>query len=265
MEFRGAGMGVIRTDKWLIDSYHKPIKICEKIRMHFNDASAADIYDYLISHGMYHPIRNGDIVVDKLQKNKVWKIVQDENLQLQKAWDGPNIPIFIFPSAANNRILNQDFNGKSGLAFKDKLFLFIADTNTEMEIRALLTHEYNHVCRLSKYKKNEEDYVLLDTIILEGIAENAVRERFGDRLLARWTSYYSNDKIKHMWSNVIFPNRNISKSDREHQNILYGLRSHPKMLGYCVGFYLVKKYMEATNKSCKDLLNIETNTIAQLD
>ena len=46
-------MGVIRTDKWLHDSYHKPIEICEKLKVHFEGALAFEIYDYLILHGMY--------------------------------------------------------------------------------------------------------------------------------------------------------------------------------------------------------------------
>lgn len=261
---RGDEMGVIRTDKWLHDSYHQPIEICEKLIGHFSDALAPEIYDYLNQHGMYQPFRNEFEAVKKLQKNNVWEIVEEENLRLQKVWEGPNIPIFIFPSDKNNRKLQQDFNGKSGLAFKDKLFLFISEENMEMEILALFTHEYNHVCRLTMYPKNEEDYVLLDTIILEGLAENAVREQLGEEFLANWTSYYSNEELKKMWNNLVLPNRNILKSDRKHQNLLYGLRLYPKMLGYCVGYYLVKNYIEATNKTSKDLLNIKTANIAQI-
>ncbi|WP_312473148.1 DUF2268 domain-containing protein [Neobacillus sp.] len=257
-------MGVIRTDEWLHDSYHEPIEICEKLKVHFKGALASEIYEYLTLHGMYHPLRNGNEEVKKLQINKVWEIVEEEKLRLQEVWVGPNIPIFIFPSDKNNRKLKQDFNGKSGLAFKDKLFLFISEDNTEKEIRALFTHEYNHVCRLSKFQKNEEDYVLLDTIILEGLAENAVRERMGDEFLATWTSYYSNEELNKMWKNIVLPNKNVLKNDLKHQNILYGLRFYPKMLGYCVGYYLVKNYLEATNKKSKDLLNIHTDTITQI-
>ena len=257
-------MGVIRTDRWLRDSYHQPIEICEKLKIHFEGALAFEIYDYLTLHGMYQPLSNGNGVVKKLQKNKVWEIVQEEQLRLQKIWDGPNIPIFIFPSDKNNRELIKDFNGKSGLAFKDKLFLFISEDNVEKEIRALFTHEYNHVCRLSKFDKNEEDYVLLDTIILEGLAENAVREELGEEFSALWTSYYSSEELEKMWHNLVFPNRNILKSELKHQSILYGLRLFPKMLGYCVGYYLVKNYMEATNKTNKDLLDIKSENIAYI-
>lgn len=254
----------MRTDQWLHDSYHQPLEICKKLTIYFEDASPFEIYDYLIFHGMYQPLRNGKEVVNTLQNNKAWEIIQEEQLRLQKAWSGPNIPIFIFPSDKNNRQINQNFNGKSGLAFKDKLFLFISENNMEKEIKALFTHEYNHVCRLSSFQKNEADYVLLDTIILEGLAENAVRERLGEELLATWTSYYSDDQLGEMWNQFVFPNRNILKSDLTHEKILYGGRSYPKMLGYCVGYYLVKNYIEATNKTSKDLLHIKTENIAYM-
>lgn len=257
-------MGVIRTDKWLQDSYHQPIEICEKLKEHFNGALAYEIYDHLTQHGMYQPFKNGHEVVYQLQNNKVWEIVQEEKQRLQKGWEGPNIPIFIFPSDKYNRKLKQDYNGKSGLAFKDKLFLFLSEDNTEKELRALITHEYNHVCRLSKFQKREEDYVLLDSIILEGLAENAVRERLGEEFLASWTSYYSSEELKKMWKSLVLPNRNIPKNDHKHQSLFYGLRSYPKMVGYCVGYYLVKNYIEATNKKGKDLLTIQTEHIAQL-
>ncbi|WP_369010262.1 DUF2268 domain-containing putative Zn-dependent protease [Oceanobacillus alkalisoli] len=54
------------------------------------------------------------------------------------------MPIFIFPSDRSN----TEINGKSGLSFHDKLFLFISGETSLTEIKALLTHEYYHVCRL---------------------------------------------------------------------------------------------------------------------
>ncbi len=251
-------MSVMRTDRWLSDLYDDPVKICEKIKIHFDGASASEIYDYLTFHGMYTPQKTGSFAVKKLKENKVWDIVQDEKMKLQKIWEGPRIPVFIFPSDTTNEILNQEFRGKSGLAFKDKLFLFVSEENNEAEIRSLFTHEYNHACRLSKYHKDEEEYVLLDTIILEGMAENAVRERFGAEFMSNWTSYYSNEELKKIWRRFVYPNRSTLKVSAKHQDIMYGLRSYPKMAGYCVGYYLVNQYMESKGLSSKDLLSIHS-------
>ncbi len=259
-------MSVIKTDQWLLDSYYNPKDICEKLKGYFSKASAAEIYEYLKMHGMYRPLRQGMEQVRALQKNKAWEIVQKDYLALQKSWGGPDIPIFIFPSDVTNRKIQRDFNGKSGLAFKDKLFLFFTEQNTEKEIKAVLTHEYNHVCRLAKFRKSEDYYVLLDTIILEGLAENAVRERFGSDYLASWTSYYTDEELEKMWTVLLHPNKNVKKTDRKHMELLYGLRrSYPKMLGYCVGYYLVKKYMEEKKVSSKELFALPTHIIAGVE
>src|SRR5699024_5274797 len=238
-------MTVIRTDLWLLEQYDNPIEICEKLTGYFKDASAAEIYGHLTLHGMYRqPCDPGMNLMEKLWNKNIWEMVQHEEQQLKKIWKGPDVPIFIFPSDSNNRKLRQDFNGKSGISFHDKLFLFISERNEENEIRALLTHEYNHICRLSKYDKNEKDYVLIDSIILEGLAENAVNERIGEQFVSNWISYYPKEKLELMRKNIVWPNKNISINDHKHHHILYGSGAYPKMAGYCVGYYLVKKHME---------------------
>ncbi|SDC37043.1 Uncharacterized protein YjaZ [Terribacillus halophilus] len=251
-------MSVIRTDEWLFREYEDPVGMCEKLTEHFADASAAEIYDYFVRHGMYRPLKKRSKQLD----DKVWKVVQQDEDFLRKEWESPDIPIYIFPSDEQNKWLRKQLGGKSGLAFRDKLFLFISPANAEEEIKALFTHEYNHVCRLNRFDKKEEMYTLLDTIVLEGIAENAVRERFGEELTARWASSYSEKKIGKMWSDYILPNQELLPKDQEFQAILFGQRKYPRMLGYCIGYHVVKRYMERHGISSKELLSVEASVIA---
>jgi len=258
-------LGVISTDKWLLDHYDDPIKICKKLEGLFPGADDAEIYHHLMVNGMYQtPLKNGKQLIRYLQKKKVWSYVQKEFTHLKSNWEGPDIPIFIFPSDMNNRRLKQENNGKSGLAFADKLFLIISDETSKNEAKALLIHEYNHVCRLQKYKKKERDYVLLDSIILEGLAEQAVHEKLGEDHVASWCKYYSDKMLEKWWKTKLYPNSNIPKSDRSHRNFLYGLRLEPKMLGYSVGYYLVQKYAKENNLKSKELMTLSSEEIAQL-
>jgi len=254
---RGVGMSVIRTDQWLLEAYDRPIEICGKLRDLFDGAYASEIYDYLLLHGMDSPDTAGNDRIVKLQRNHVWEIVQNEAQILQEMWKGPDIPIFIFPSDISNETMRIEFNGKSGLSFKDKLFLFLSEENKEAEIKALFTHEYNHVCRLTYYPKHENDYTLFDTIILEGMAENAVRERFGEECLSSWTSLYTDKELLNMWEQLIVPNRSILKTNHNHHELVYGSPLSPKMAGYAVGYFLVKKYMKINQCTSKDLLSAE--------
>lgn len=254
----GIGLSVIRTDKWLVEAYDRPLEICGNLSGLFNGADASMIYDYLLLHGMYTPFTNGEKRIKRLQEKDVWGMVQQEAQFLRDMWEGPDIPIFIFPSDHTNEIIMKEFNGRSGLAFKDKLFLFLSEENEEEEIKSLLTHEYNHVCRLYHYPLQEDSYTLLDTIILEGLAEHAVRERYGEDYLAAWTSLYPDEKVREMWETCFEPNRTILKSDRKHHQLLYGSSLGHKMAGYAVGYYLVKAYMERHRFTTKELLSTES-------
>lgn len=256
-------MSVIRTDKWLLNCYEKPVELCKKITNYFEGVSAAEIYDYFALHGMYrHPVKKGLTFVENLQKNNVWEIVKDEEHQLQTQWKGPEVPIFVLPANTTERNLKKEYNGKSGLAFNDKLFLFVSETNTKDEIKALFTHEYHHVCRLANYKKDEKDFELLDTIIMEGLAEYAVRERLGEELTAAWTTLYSEQNLERMWRRIILPYIYVPTTHRKHRSLLYGLHMYPKMAGYCVGYYLVERYANSSGLTTEELMTEPPEKIA---
>ncbi len=48
---------------------------------------------------------------------------------------------------------------------------------------------------LEHVTKDEKDETFLDTIMMEGLAEYAVYERFGSSLTAEWTSYYTPEQL----------------------------------------------------------------------
>ncbi|MDX8364452.1 DUF2268 domain-containing protein [Cytobacillus sp. IB215665] len=255
-------MPVISTYEWLDQWYDEPNKLCKKLANLFGGSSERSIYSYLRSFGMYRPSRNGKECIHELKENKVWGIVKKEHQLLQKEWAGEDVPIFIFPADSSNPGL-REYNGKSGVAFKDKLFLFVSPQNEKNEIRALFTHEYNHVCRLSKYKKNDDSYTLLDTIILEGLAENAVRERLGDKYAAAWTNYYTQDEAQYYWNKIIKPKMHVLRSHRIHDQLLYGHGLFPKMVGYNVGYQLVKSCIDHQGDAIKTLLSFQSNDIVK--
>lgn len=248
-----------------MSSYDQPLDLCRKLKGYFDHASQYEIYDYLVFHGMYQPSKEGRKNIIHLQENHIWEIVEDEQQKLQSLWNGPEIPVFIFPSDSNNQTFIHEFNGKAGLAFNDKLFLFVSKDNSETEIRALFTHEYNHVCRLFHFSKLENEYELLDTLVLEGLAESAVLERYGNDFLSYWMSYYSEEELEDMWKKHVYPYIHTRKSTLKHDDILYGLNGLPKMLGYCVGYYLVQKYIKKHRLIVQDLMNLPSEHFVNND
>ncbi|UAL48624.1 DUF2268 domain-containing protein [Sutcliffiella horikoshii] len=257
-------MSIIHTDRWLEEDYHQPLNISKKLLKYFEDVTAAELYDYLIMHGMYRPVRDGKGTVEKLKTLDCWNIVLGEWKRLKKLWNGPDIPIFIFPSDKHNNQMKRDFKGKAGVAFKDKLFLFLPEDIEVNEMKALLTHEYNHICVLSKNNRKDDQYTLLDSVLIEGLAESAVKSLVGKEYTSSWTSYYTDKELENFLNKYIIPNKEVKKSERDHMKLLYGKGFYPKMLGYCVGYYLIQKILKEEKITYRALMSKSLSEIAKL-
>ncbi|MBM7572623.1 DUF2268 domain-containing putative Zn-dependent protease [Aquibacillus albus] len=266
-------MTIIPTDQWLT-VYEKNKKrnhkrnlqvqkeaLCQKLLDYFPTANIDDLHAHLLSHGLFLPDPSDKQVIRKMIKRNVWKQAEKGLSTLKKAWKGPDVPVFIFPSNFTSRVLQREFNGLSGLSFRDKMFLFITDKTTTKELLALITHEYNHVCRLHFIDKTEEELCLLDSLILEGLAENAVRSLLGDKYIANWTKLYSDEEVKKHWKKWIKPNIDMKKTDRRHDILLYGKGNIPKSLGYNTGYHLVYSFLQNSNKSIFESLRLSSDEI----
>lgn len=255
-------MGVVATDLWLLAHYEEPEEICKKLKEYI-PLPPRYIYRYLVSRGMYRPVRGGKEDVEKLQQQNVWGEIEKELEQLRHWLGGPDIPIFIFPSDVYNRRVQREYDGKSGLALRKCLFLFVSPHNAIEELKAVLTHEYHHICRLFTVQKKEEAYTLLDTMVLEGLAEAAVAERYSESYHAPWTRYYTKQEAVQFWHKYIKDKMDIDRGTAKHEELLNGLWLYPDMLGYVVGFYLVQDCIAHKKLTTKQLLTMDAKEILQ--
>jgi uncharacterized protein YjaZ len=248
-------MSVISTDDWLyelktsqklndsrdFEDLQRTI-LCSRLVEHFNGGTPHEIQFELQQQGLFRAYEKIDI--KKLQDQNTWEIVQEEYFYLKKRWGGPDIPIYIFPLTQEQNITN-----KNGVAYPDALFLFIGELERE-ELKALFAHEYNHVCRLCYLNKSLREVTLLDSLILEGLAECAVEEIYGSKWLAPWLRNYSLEKMVAIWKSDFLPNINVQGLNN-HVEFLYGGKL-PPWIGYCIGYEIVRTYIQ--NHSAKELL-----------
>ena len=235
-------MPIVDTKQWLLDSSADPIEVTEKLVPYFKNASAEPLYQYLVQCGMYVKGRQAGEALEQLTESDVWGTVGQLFRKYKNRWNGPDIPVFIFPHRVSG-LFTRNHN-KSGLAYPDKLILFISPSLGIDEIEALLIHEYHHVCRLGRQKKPMADFTILDTIILEGCAEYAVREIKGKDHLAPWTIKYPADFLKRCWNRIFKENVKTHNKDPLHEQLLYGKGKYPHMIGYCLGYRLIDLYGE---------------------
>ncbi|KFN01069.1 cytoplasmic protein [Bacillus clarus] len=253
-------MGVIETADWLHLYYGRPEKLCEKFTKYI-PLPKDRLYRFLISKGMYRPVMRGEQEIKELEKKGIWKELRIEYEKLKDWLNGPDVPIFILLSDSYNRIVQEEYNGKAGLSMRHVIFLFVCGRNSVEELKALLTHEYHHICRLHQIATKEQDYTLLDTMIMEGLAEQAVYERHTEISCAPWTTYFSREEAIHYWKKFVRERMDVKRGTREHDILLNGLYKYPRMLGYALGFYIVKDCVSLEGEDTISLLSIDAKQI----
>ncbi|MGE8079519.1 DUF2268 domain-containing protein [Peribacillus loiseleuriae] len=232
-------MGIIDTNVWLQNN-SSPNEICKHLVDEFPKMRPNSIYQLLQYHGMYKDSSQTKRDVESLVSENIWSKGKGIFERFHGLWKGPDIPVYIFPLHAGG-LFNRTQDTKSGLAFRDKLFLFVRPGISLKELTAVFIHEYHHVCRLACVKEDEKDFTLLDRMVMEGLAEHAVKTYLGKDYLAKWTHLYSDEQLQHFWEKYLKENIQLKRIERKHDQLLLGKSPYPKMLGYGVGYFLVKQ------------------------
>ena len=160
----------------------------------------------LLRNGLFKPEewRNIKDTVKRMEAQNMWQIVKQEYKLLRKRWNGPKVSIYIFPIKNATAKARKETPKKNGIAYRGALFLFLSpDLHTE-EIKALFAHEYNHVCRLDYLNLPPNKISLLDSLIIEGLGEYAVKDLYGEKWLAPWINLYSFEEALAIWKKSFY-------------------------------------------------------------
>lgn len=228
--------GVIETDLWLEADFKNPFKICERI---IRSEEVEEFYQYLIRFGMYKPNSRTFIYFQQLREKKIWDHVTELHHKYQRKWKGPDVDIYIFP--INTSVFSR-YQQKSGVSFEDKMFLFLTPLDDLKDLEALFVHEYHHICRMRKQNKKVKEFTLLDSMILEGLAEYMVEKCCGKEYRSKWCTYYTRQEILEYWDKRIKHQIHQLKNSKVHDEILFGKNRFPPLIGYAVGFEMVQRH-----------------------
>jgi uncharacterized protein YjaZ len=268
-------MAIVSTEDWLTNYLQNKgavkdknmdlqrTTLCMHLKPYFEDAQLDEIQNHLHQYGLFIPHPTDKARINHMVENDLWSLAEKELDNLKKEWEGPDIPVFILPSNSQNEMLRLEFNGKSGLSYQDKVFLFVSDQTTREELKALLTHEYNHVCRLQYLNQPEDEIALMDSIVLEGLAEKAVLDYVGYNYVSNWATMYTYNFALWGWRTWIKPNITIKKVEDRHHHLLYGGGLIPKWLGYYAGYQVVMSYAKHNNAEMNELLRTPAKKIIE--
>ncbi|MDO6850785.1 DUF2268 domain-containing putative Zn-dependent protease [Priestia megaterium] len=249
-------MPIVSTSTWT-----EPKEISRYLARYFKKLKEKEYMELLFNYGMCPPSLMFIKELEEMKKRQVWKKVKAHYEKLKKAWNGPDVAVLVLPSNPRNRKMQRQFNGRAGVAFTDKLFVFMTSHTSDEEMLAVLTHEYHHVCRLKAINKSDEMITLLDAMMMEGLAERAVEEYCGKKYLAPWTNYYTIEEAKKMWEKHVKPYYNLRTDEKKYDQLLFGQNWYPEMMGYNIGYHLVTSCMKPHTLTTTQLLPLSTNTI----
>jgi len=169
-----------------------------------------------------------------------WSILREWATFLQMNWSGPQTATYLFPAKSVNAV-----------CFQRCICLFVRAPMEEERLRTLFTHEYNHSCRLANFglPQTIEDY-----IVLEGLAQWAVRELHGVEALEHWSTKLSYEETMDIWQQLDMD------SILDVYAILFGEEAAfiPSHFGYSLGYRLIEQFMEDHTCSMEELLKIPT-------
>lgn len=244
-------MGIIATDQWLQKEFDQPGRVCERLTPYFKRQNVNEVYRELSQFGMYKPSMASWVTFNNMLDDQTWSKI-DKIYQLYKTkWVGPEIPVFLFPIDRSGGLFRKADRSKSGVSFLNKMFLFLSSEVDEKELEALFVHEYHHVCRLNQLKGNIQEYSLLDSIIIEGLAEYAVLKNCGKDYLADWCTTYTGKQIDQFWERFLKDHLSVKKREKLHDDLLFGNGRFPHLVGYAAGFSIVKDYYQRHAYSTK--------------
>lgn len=253
-------MAIIRTDEWLEEGWQRPEALCERLQDYFPGRKPREIYRELLSFGMYRPSPAIGKEVELLVESGAWEKVGKVFKKYREKWKGPDIPIFIIPADRRSGFFRKPAPQKSGVSYSDKLFLFLPNMEDTKEIEALFVHEYHHTCRINAIGKNVRENTLLESMIMEGLAEYAVSQECGEAYQAEWCSLYGEKELKHFYKVLLQNNLDKKRTDKEHDRLLFGGNGVPRLLGYCYGYFLVKNYYQSHRFSAESSFEIKESS-----
>jgi uncharacterized protein YjaZ len=232
----------------------------KKLLPYFHKYDEKSLYKYLQSHGLTtlsHDTKND---IEVLIKQNVWKCLENEFNALRKEFNGPDIPILILPCRKSKSFFQNATYYRGGIAYKNCICLFLSPLEGILQHKAVLLHEYHHIVRLTMLYKNRK-VSLLDAMVLEGLAESAVLEKYGEDVQAPWTNLYSSEQCQFYYNKFLKNNLELTNNDEQFSIYLYGGNGIPKLMGYSVGYDMVKSCIEQTEWSKDKLIRTSSKNI----
>jgi hypothetical protein len=125
----------------------------------------------------------------------------------------------------------------------------------ENDYRALIVHELHHVVRLQKFSYSNERFSLLESVVMEGLAEAFQEELYPDSPLH--INLELNDQDE--WIQKML----IEGEDYDYNAWFYGSAEVPRWVGYTIGYHIVKRTLAEKKITASDAVWMKAEEFIQ--
>ncbi|WP_226579791.1 DUF2268 domain-containing protein [Halobacillus litoralis] len=239
--------------------------LCQTSDHPLKELSKDDIHSLLLSYGLFKPEawRRAQELVTQWKIEGLFQKIDQEYQRLKREWQGPEVPLYVYPFNEGGLFHRREHENKGGVAFKEAIYLFYGKPVKKDDWKAVLAHEYNHVCRLTEKGINLNHVSLLESLVIEGLGEYAVYTLYGGAYTAPWTKQYKDEKLEELWKSKFRPSLK-NRGQKNHLDFLYGSnrKGLPKWSGYQLGYKIIESYHNAhPEESLRTMLKKDGKTL----
>lgn len=192
----------------------------------------------------FNPIRNLDYIMKGV--NEFRNPSAEERILEALEKSASHLPsnettVCLFVISPSEHFAKDNMMGLTGMALGANIFWLqmYPGTDWEKNLHYMVAHEYHHTVWFARHY-NDEEFNLLDGIILEGKADSFAKTMYPDGF-SPWTTALSDQQIEYQWNRI---QEHLDSTDSlTIGRWLFGYSGVSTWTGYSLGYEIVQSYI----------------------
>jgi len=182
----------------------------------------------------------GQAVLSESEKQQITDEIHSSVKKCNEVLANPEGPvsIFVFPWFPTSNE-SHDLEGVNAFTvYKNTIHVFLdLKTYTRTSLKETVAHEYSHV--IYYHYHYSESFTVLESIYMEGLAENFREEAMGGKQ-AIWATALSKEEAMEWLSKI--HELLLNSNSKVIGAVLLGNDTYPRWMGYSIGYHVVKDF-----------------------
>jgi uncharacterized protein YjaZ len=225
---------------------------------------------YLVDYVWQQEAKVEDLkrISEKLNESRIEKRILILSKKCNKVLPTSELNAFIFPFAKTRKSVKviNDLCGVTAYTPWQKNFLLQIHPQKEWikYLDMTIVHEFNHSVRMQYFTTKNKEWTILDCIVLEGLADNFVRQITG--FIPTWARPFPKNIEQKIFKQIEEKiHQKVTYYDfHEKIGIMFGNKEFPQWSGYRIGYSIVNNFLLENSKTTfQELIKLDANEILE--